>query len=40
MVFGVETGREVERRGIRVGFVEEQCFKFFGVKELGRYSKR
>ena len=34
MVFGVETGREVVGRGqIRIGFVEEQCFKF-GVKEL------
>ena len=33
MVFGVETGREVGGRGqIRIGFVEEQCFKF-GVKE-------
>ena len=28
MLFGVETGR----RQIRIGFVEEQCFKF-GVKE-------
>ena len=34
MVFGVETWREVGGRGqIRIGFVEEQCFKF-GVKEL------
>ena len=33
-MFGVETGREVGGRGlIRIGFVEEQCFKF-GVKEL------
>ena len=40
MVFGVEMGREVGRRGqIRIGFVEEQCFKF-GVKELWRDSKR
>ena len=32
MVFGVEMGREVWRRGqMRIGFVEEQCFKF-GVK--------
>jgi len=39
MVFGVETGREVGRRGqIRIGFVEEECFKF-GVKELWRDSK-
>ena len=39
MVFGVETGREVERRRqIRIGFVEEQCFKL-GVKELWRDSK-
>jgi len=31
-VFGVETGREVGRRGqIRIGFVEEQCFRF-GMK--------
>jgi len=34
--FGVETGREVA--GIRIGFVEEQCFKF-RVKELWRDSK-
>src|SRR6218665_300284 len=34
MVFGVETRREVGERGqIRIGFAEEQCFKF-GVKEL------
>jgi len=34
MVFGAETGREVGRRGgIRIGVVEEQCFRF-GVKEL------
>ena len=34
MVFGVDTGREVGGRGhIRIGFVEEQCFKF-GVKGL------
>ena len=33
MVFGVETGREVGRRGqLRIGFVEEQCFKS-GVKD-------
>ena len=39
MVFGVETGMEGGRRGqIRIGFVEEQCFKF-GVKELWRDSK-
>ena len=39
MVFGVKTGSEVGRRGqIRIGFVEEQCFKF-GVKELWRESK-
>jgi len=39
MVFGVETGREVGRRGqIRIGFVEEQCFKF-EVKQLWRDSK-
>ena len=32
MVLGVETGREVGKRGqIRKGFVEEQCFKF-GVR--------
>ena len=32
--------REVGRRGwIRIGFVEERCFKF-GVKELWRDSKR
>jgi len=37
-MFGVETGREVGRRGqIRIGFVEEQRFKF-GVKELWRDS--
>ena len=36
MVLGVKTGREVGRRGqIRIGFVEEQCFKF-EVKELWR----
>jgi len=36
MVFGVEAGREVGRRGqIRIGFVEEQCFRL-GVKELWR----
>ena len=36
MVFEVETGREVGGRGqIRIGFVEEQCFKF-GMKELWR----
>jgi len=29
MVFGVETGRAVGRRGqIRIGFVKEQCFQF------------
>ena len=40
MVFGVETWREVGRKGqIRIGFVEEQCFKF-GVKELWRDSRR
>jgi len=34
MVFGVETWRVVGgRRQIRIGFVEEQCFKF-GVKKL------
>src|SRR6218665_1630123 len=39
MVFGVATGGEVEGRGqIRIGFVEEQCFKF-GVKKLWRDSK-
>ena len=39
MVFGVETGKEVGRRGqIRIEFVEEQCLKF-GVKELWRNSK-
>jgi len=39
MVFRVETGREVGRRGqIRKGFVEEQCFKF-GMKELWRDNK-
>ena len=39
MVFGVETEREVGRRGrIKIGFVEEQCF-LFGVKELRRDSK-
>jgi len=39
MVFGVEMGSEVGRRGgIRIGFVEEQCFQF-GVKELWRDSK-
>ena len=39
MVFGVETGMEVGRRGqVRIGFVEEQCFEF-GVKELWRDSK-
>jgi len=39
MGFGVETGREVGRRGqIRIGLVEEQCFKF-GVKELWRDGK-
>jgi len=36
MVFGVETGMDVGRRGqIRIGFAKEQCFKF-GVKELWR----
>jgi len=40
MVFGIEMGREVRRRGrIRIRFVEEQCFQF-GVKELWRDSKR
>ena len=30
MVFGVETGREVGRRGqIRIGFIEEKCFRWF-----------
>jgi len=39
MVFGVETGREVGRRGqIRMGFIEEKCFQF-GVKELWGDSK-
>jgi len=39
MVFGVETGRAVGRRGqIRIGFVEEHCFQF-GVKELWRDRK-
>ena len=39
MVFGVETGREVGRKGqIRIGFIEEKCFQF-GVKELWRDSK-
>ena len=39
MVFGVETGRKVGRIGqIRIGFVEEQYFKF-GVKELWRDSQ-
>jgi len=39
MVFGVETGRELGRRGqIRIGFVEEQRFKL-GVKDLWRGSK-
>ena len=39
LVFGVETGREVGRRGqMRIGFVEEQCFEF-EVKELWRDSK-
>jgi len=39
MVFGIEMEREVGGRGqIRIGFVEEQCFKF-GVKELWRDSK-
>jgi len=38
-VFGVEAGREVGRRGqIRIGFVEERCFKF-GAKELWRDRK-
>jgi len=36
MVFGVDTGREVEGRGqIRIEYAEEQCFKF-GLKELWR----
>jgi len=39
MVFGVETEREVERRGrIRIGLVEEQCFQI-GVKELWRVER-
>ena len=39
IVFGVETGREVGKRGwIRIGFVEEQCFQFW-VNELWRDSK-
>ena len=34
IVFRVETGREAGRRGqIRIGFLEEQCFKL-GVREL------
>ena len=34
MVFGVETGKEVGRRGqIRIRFIEEKCFQY-GVKEL------
>jgi len=34
MVFGVETGKEVGGTGqIKIGFVEEQCFKL-GVKEI------
>jgi len=40
MMFGVETRRDVGRRGqIRIGFVEEQCYYKFGVKELRRDSK-
>jgi len=40
MVFGVETGREVGRRGrISAGFVEEQRFQFI-VKNLWRHSRR
>src|SRR6218665_1594153 len=39
MVFEVDKGREVGRRGqIRIMFVEEQCFKF-GMKELKRDGK-
>jgi len=39
MVDGVETRRQVGRRGqIRIVFVEEQCFKF-GAKELWRDNK-
>jgi len=39
MVFGVETEREVGRRGqIRKGFVEQQCLKI-RVKELWRVRK-
>jgi len=40
MVFGVEMGRNVRRRGrIKMIFVEEQCFQF-GMKELWRDRKR
>ena len=40
MVFGVEAGREVGRRGwLGIRFAEEQRFKF-GVKELWTDSKR
>jgi len=36
MVFEIEKRRKIGRRGqIRIGFVEEQCFKL-GVKELLR----
>src|SRR6218665_507511 len=39
MVFGVETGRYVGRRGqIRKGFVQEPCFKF-EANELWRNNK-
>jgi len=39
MVFGVEIGKEVGRRRlVRIGFVEECCFRF-GVKELWRDSQ-
>jgi len=39
VVLGVDTRRELWRRGqIRIGFVEEQCFKF-ALKALWRDSK-